>query len=72
MIFLHPTLLAKKYFPVLQNYVYPQGLSIIVLRPGWLFLSLPKLVEGEIRLYQRCSVVELAHHLVLLFLLIEA
>jgi hypothetical protein len=35
-------------------------------------LSLPELVEGELRLYQQCDVVERAHHLVLMFLLTEA
>jgi hypothetical protein len=71
MFFLHPTLLAEKYFPILQHGIAPQGLSVLLLKLGFLVLSLPELVRGELQLYHRCSVVKLAHHLVLVFPMVE-
>jgi hypothetical protein len=52
MLFLHPTSLAEKSFPILQHYVSPQGLFVLALKPRWLAMSPPVLVEGELRLYQ--------------------
>jgi hypothetical protein len=72
VFFLHPTLLAEKDFPMLQHCVGPQGIYVLVLKLGWLMLSPPMLVEGQLRLYQQSSGVELAHLLVLMFLLTEA
>jgi hypothetical protein len=35
-------------------------------------LSYLELVKGELGLYKQCGVIELAHHLVLMFLLTKA
>jgi hypothetical protein len=72
VLFLHPTSLGDQDFPVLQYCIVLQGLHVLVPKPGWLALFLPKLVEGKLRLYQRFGGVELAHLLVLVFLLTEA
>jgi hypothetical protein len=55
VLFLHPIVLAKKYFPVLQQCIAPIGLSELALNLGWIVLSLLELVEGELLLYQQCS-----------------
>jgi hypothetical protein len=64
--------LVERAFPFLQYFFGPQGLSVLVLKPGWLVLSLLELVEGELRLCQQSGVVGLAHHLTLVFLMAGA
>jgi hypothetical protein len=71
-IFLHRTSLAEKASLILQYCTALEGLPVLVPKLGWLVLSPPMLVEGELRLYQRSSGVELARLPVLMFLLIEA
>jgi hypothetical protein len=72
VLFLHPTLLGEKDFPILQYCVALKGLPVLVLKPGWLALFPPVLVEGELRLYQQFSGVELTHLPVLVFPMAEA
>jgi hypothetical protein len=63
--------LQSKIFPFCSTVFSPQGLFVLALKPGWLVLSCPELVEGELQLYQLGGVVELAHHLVLVFPMTE-
>jgi hypothetical protein len=64
--------LERNLFPFSNTVLVLKDFLVLVLKPGWLVLSPPVLVEGELQLYQRCGVVELAHLPVLVFLMVEA
>jgi hypothetical protein len=68
VLFLHQTLLGEQAFPFLQHYVSLRVLLVLALKPGWLALFLPVLIEGKFRLSRLGGGVEMAHLPILVIL----
>ena len=68
VLFLPPTSLPGKYFLVLPYSIVIEGHFVLVLKPGWLSLFLPMLIEGKLRMYHQFGGVESAHLPLVVFL----